>query len=166
MEQMKRLLVWLYPIGWMGLIFYSSDQPYQKQDIKPFMDEYINLAFLEPVLNKMNFTYHNTEVSLEALGVKGIVEFFIRKGAHVTVFFVLTLLFYYAMKQTSQKNWAKLMLYAFIFTVIYAGLDEWHQGLTPNRTPYFGDVLLDTFGGLIAVLVIISFKKIKSIRQK
>ncbi|WP_085506211.1 VanZ family protein [Thalassobacillus devorans] len=153
---------WIGPVLWMAGIFYSSSQPYQEQDIKPMLSEYIDLSFLNPVLDPVHFTYHHSEVSLEALGTAGLVEFFIRKSAHITVFLVLTLLFYYALKKSTRLATSGLMLIAWILTVLYAAFDEWHQGQTPNRTPYFGDVLLDTTGATIAVgilFIVSSFRK-------
>lgn len=160
---MKKVLFWVYPVIWMGVIYYSSDQPYQKQDIKPFLSEYIDLSFLEPVLQPVSFTYHQSVVSVEHLGAEGFIEFFIRKGAHVGVFFILCLLFYYALTKTFLKSDPKLVIFiAFSATVIYAIFDEWHQGWTPNRTPYVGDVLLDSFGAFIAVGTITLLKIIKN----
>ncbi|GGC85556.1 VanZ family protein [Thalassobacillus devorans] len=142
---------WVWPFLWMAIIFYSSSQPYQDQDIKPMLSDYINLSFLNPFLAPVHFTYHHSEVSLEALGAAGLVEFFIRKGAHVTVFLILTLLFYYSLRKSTSLTNKMVIITAWILTVVYAAFDEWHQGMTPNRTPYFGDVLLDTTGATIAV---------------
>ena len=147
---MKKTISWLLPIAWMGVIFYSSAQPYQDQDVKPLLEDMIDLSFLEPILSGIAFVYHYSEVSVANLGVYGFIEFFIRKGAHVGVFFVLFLLFYLAFVQTfTRGKWN--MHFAFILTVVYAALDEWHQGFTPNRTPYVGDVLLDSIGAMIGV---------------
>lgn len=160
---MRKVLYWLYPVMWMGVIYYSSDQPYQEQDIKPILSEYMDLSFLEPILQPISFTYHQSEVSIDQLGAEGFIEFFIRKGAHVVVFLILCLLFHYALTKTFPKIEPKLLIFiAFSSTVIYAVFDEWHQGWTPNRTPYIGDVILDSFGAFMAAAVIVIFKKIKN----
>lgn len=151
----------------MGLIFYSSSQPYQNQDIKPLLQNRFDFTFLEPAVENIAFTYHQTEISVANLGLLRFIEFFIRKGAHVAVFFVLACLFYYAFRKTF-PHWGDLNLaWAFVSTVTYAGLDEWHQGFTPNRTAYWGDVVLDAFGALIAVIVIylwLTWKKSRKTR--
>ncbi|GGM35533.1 VanZ family protein [Paraliobacillus quinghaiensis] len=147
---MKKIVSWLLPIAWMGVIFYSSAQPYQDQDVKPLLENTIDLSFLKPMFSGIAFVYHQSEVSVANLGIYGFIEFFIRKGAHVGVFLVLFLLLYLAFAQTfTQGKWN--INFAFIITVIYAALDEWHQGFTPNRTPFIGDVILDSIGAMIGV---------------
>ncbi|SEA76548.1 VanZ like family protein [Thalassobacillus cyri] len=153
---------WILPVLWMAVIFYSSSQPYQEQNIKPFLSDTIDLSFLNPLLESVQFTYHNSEVSLAALGTEGLVEFFIRKGAHITVFLILTLLFYYALTKTSQLSLNVRLAVAWLMTVMYAITDEWHQGLTPNRTPYIGDVILDATGAIIAVAILFLLSRKKN----
>lgn len=149
----KKYLYWLLPVIWMGMIFYSSATPYEQQDMKPFLGESVNLGFLEPLVNEVRFTYNGSVVSIETHGVEGIVEFFIRKGAHVFVFLFLTCLFKIALARTTSLRFKIQLLLAFLLTVAYAIMDEIHQGFTPNRTPYIGDVFLDSMGGLIAVVL-------------
>ncbi|OZU88811.1 VanZ family protein [Virgibacillus indicus] len=148
---MRKYLYWLMPLIWMGVIFYSSHQPYEKQNIKPLLSNMIDLSFLEPFLSWISFTYHNSPVSVETHGVEGFIEFFIRKGAHIGVFFILCLLFYAALRKSAAVTFWTTLFISFFLTVAYAILDEIHQGFTPNRTPYIGDVFLDSFGGILAV---------------
>lgn len=155
----KKYWYWLLPVLWMGIIFYSSATPYEQQDMKPFLGESVNLGFLEPLVNEVRFTYNGSIVSIETHGVEGIVEFFVRKGAHVFVFFFLTCLFKIALARTTSLRFKIQLLLAFLLTVAYAIMDEIHQGFTPNRTPYIGDVFLDSMGGLIAVVLLTIIRK-------
>lgn len=148
---MRKYIYWLLPIMWMGVIFYSSGQPYEKQDIKPFLSGKMNLSFMEPLVSWISFTYHNSVVSIESHGIEGLIEFFIRKGAHVTVFFLLLCFFYLAIRKSSILSISGSLLFSFLLTVAYAILDEVHQGFTPNRTPYIGDIFLDSSGAFVAV---------------
>lgn len=143
---MKKYFYWLLPIGWMGVIFYSSSTPYENQDIKPLMNGLIDFSFLEPVVGWITFTYNHSAVSVEDLGINGFVEFFIRKGAHVTVFFLLSILFFIAFSKSTDLRKELRLLFSLLLSVVYAVLDEIHQGITPNRTPYIGDVFLDSVG--------------------
>ncbi|WP_010647642.1 VanZ family protein [Oceanobacillus massiliensis] len=156
----KKLLYWLLPIGWMGVIFYSSATPYEKQDIKPFLGS-IQLDFMEPVLEWISFTYHHSIISVDELGVNGFIEFFIRKGAHVTVFFLLACFFCIALKKTTKLDLSRILAWSFLLTVLFAVSDEWHQGMTPNRTPYAGDVLLDSLGAALAMILIFFWNKFR-----
>ncbi len=149
---MKKILYWLIPLTWMGFIFYSSAQPYQNQDVKPLLNSYLDLSFLIPIVENIVFVYHQSEVSVDTLGINGFVEFFLRKGAHVTVFFVLCMLLYGVLRKTTLLEQSYCLVFSLLITVVYAGLDEWHQGFTPNRTPYFGDVILDSIGASIFVI--------------
>jgi VanZ family protein len=162
---MKKYLYWLLPIGWMGVIFYSSSTPYENQDIKPLIDGLVDFSFLEPLVGWISFSYNHSVISVEKLGINGFIEFFIRKGAHVTVFFLLSFLFYIAFrKSTDLRNELKLLL-SLLLTVVYAVLDETHQGITPNRTPYVGDVVLDSIGALAAIICIIIISWLKKNRS-
>ncbi|KGP71741.1 VanZ family protein [Pontibacillus yanchengensis] len=152
---MKKIGYWLLPLAWMGVLFYSSSTPYQEQDIKPFMKSNIDVSFLEPYLQWVSFTYHHTQVSISNLGVEGLIEFFIRKGAHLFSFFLLCVLFYIAIRKTTKLKRSFQLILSFCLAVMYGILDETHQYFTPNRTPYIGDVLVDGFGALLAVVFFI-----------
>ena len=40
---------------------------------------------------------------------------------------------------------------AFFITVLYAITDEFHQGITPGRTPLIQDVFIDALGAMFGV---------------
>ncbi|MFC7062964.1 VanZ family protein [Halobacillus seohaensis] len=155
---MKKIMYWLPAFAWMGIIFYSSSTPYEEQNVQPLLGKWLDLSWLSPYLDWVSFTYNQSPVSIATHGVEGLIEFFLRKGAHVGVFLVLTLLFYGALYYTLNKTNRALWL-AWVLTVIYAIFDELHQGITPNRTPYAGDVILDAVGGLLGVGLVLFFKR-------
>ncbi|MRI67222.1 hypothetical protein GH885_12845 [Gracilibacillus thailandensis] len=71
-------------------------------------------------------------------------------------------LLYLAFSKTWQDKKATLLtFFAFLTTLVYAIFDEWHQGSTPNRTPYAGDVVLDGIGALIAIFGILIVNKLR-----
>ncbi len=142
----------------MSIIFYASAQPYEKQDIKPMLSQTVDLSFLEPFLGWIDFSYNHSRVSLEALGTNGVIEFFIRKGAHFAAFFILLVLFYLAFRKTVTWGALRLVTVSFSLTIAYAIMDELHQGLTPNRTPYIGDVFIDGFGAITACMFLLFLK--------
>lgn len=148
-----KLLYRLLPIMWMVIIFISSATPYENQDVKPLLSG-LDVQFLSPYLSWIEFTYHSSIVSVKTLGIEGFIEFFIRKGAHVGVFFVLTILFFISFIKNTQWKRSKIYIWSITLTALYAVVDELHQGITPNRTPYVGDVILDIFGGSLALIVI------------
>ncbi|MYL36468.1 VanZ family protein [Halobacillus litoralis] len=150
----KRLIFTILPFTVMGLIFYFSSQPYGEQDMRPSLSTYLPLDLLRPLLAPVSFTYHGGEVSLATHGIDGLVEFFIRKGAHISIFFLLMITTYAAFLVNTRWNKRTAAISALVVTVLYACFDEYHQSLTPDRTPYIGDVGLDSAGALIALGVI------------
>lgn len=159
---MRKYLYWLFPITWIGIIYLFSSQPYERQNIQPFLGDKMDLAFIEPYVDWVQFTYNQSIISVESLGLEGFIEFIIRKGAHVFVFFILCVLFYIAFKKTVNLTSFAILSFSFLLTCMYAGFDEFHQSFTPNRTAYIGDVFLDSFGGLLAVIVLFIIQKMKS----
>jgi len=158
---MRKYLYWLFPFMWMIVIFISSSQPYEKQNIQPFLTDTIDLSFLEPYIHWISFTYNQSEVSVERLGVYGFIEFFIRKGAHVFVFLILCCLFFLALRQTTKVKFSYQLIISFILTFLYAAFDEFHQGFTENRTSYIGDVFLDGFGGGLGIVLLVVIYVVK-----
>src|SRR5690625_4560380 len=162
---MHKYLYWLLPFIWMTVIFISSSQPYEKQNIQPLLTDTIDLNFLEPYINWITFTYNQSEVSVERLGVYGFIEFFIRKGAHVFVFLILCCLFFLALKQTTKVKFSYQLIISFLLTFLYGAFDEFRKGFTENRTSYIGDVFLDGFGGGLGVVLLVVIYVVKGRRK-
>jgi len=81
------------------------------------------------------------------------IHFFIRKCAHFTEYFVLSLLVLRGIRAGrpgTRFAWALLVV---AIVACYASLDELHQRFVPGRTAAVGDVLIDTSGGAAAQLV-------------
>lgn len=77
------------------------------------------------------------------------IEFYIRKAAHMTEYAVLTLpgCFWILCQWIPQKTLADG---GFIFCVLYAATDEFHQSFVGGRGPSVRDVGIDSLGVLIA----------------
>jgi VanZ family protein len=77
----------------------------------------------------------------------------IRKCAHFTEYFILSLLILRAVR-AGEKGWhLRWALVTVLIVFCYAGLDEFHQSFVPGRGAAFTDVLIDTSGGIAAQLV-------------
>jgi VanZ family protein len=68
------------------------------------------------------------------------------KGYHVLEFTVLTLLLIAAVPALKRNP-----LVAALLAVVYAATDEWHQTFVPHRGGHITDVLIDSFGVVIAL---------------
>ncbi|WP_408007902.1 VanZ family protein [Pseudalkalibacillus sp. A8] len=164
---MKKLLLYWGPVLiWMGMIFYSSSQPYSDQDIKPLFLDTLELGWVTTYFSELAFNYAGEEVSVKLLGEAGYIEFFIRKGAHVTVYLILAFLIYRALRITI-KTRKPIIFYSWLLTSIYAASDEIHQGFTVQRSPHVEDVILDSFGAILGVLLAhhLIYKKVRKQNQ-
>ena len=92
-------------------------------------------------------------------------EFFVRKGAHMTVYAVLGLLCMLALFKYQIRHYLRYFL-ALCICFVYACSDEFHQSFIPGRGPGFKDVLIDTAGAMIGIVIIILFYKLKSFKKK
>ncbi|SFK17337.1 VanZ like family protein [Halobacillus dabanensis] len=155
MTLLKKIVFALLPLGVMGLIFFFSSQPYEQQDLRPSMNLYVPLDLLKPILEPVRFTYYGETISIETRGIDGMLEFLIRKAAHLTVFFLLMVTMFLALNENTNWRAGSKLLLSYVVTVFYAAFDEYHQSLTPGRTPYIGDVVLDSVGGFTGLLFIV-----------
>ena len=91
----------------------------------------------------------NKEVDEEKVITK--LNYPIRKLAHFSIYFLLGIFVYSIFSCTKVNH--KLLLSMFI-CIIYASLDETHQLFVYGRTAQVLDVLIDSVGSLISMLII------------
>lgn len=144
----KKLISWGLMIIWMIFIFYMSNQTAGQSSSQS---------------NKV----------LEILLMLGInipsemynmATFIIRKTAHFSEYFILYLLVINVMKYYVKEK--KLILLSIMIVFLYAISDEVHQYFIPGRSMAMRDVLIDTFGGIVAagfykIIDIIKSRKLK-----
>ncbi|PKR77948.1 VanZ family protein [Halalkalibacillus sediminis] len=159
---MKRnVLYWLPPMVWMAIIYYTSSQSSSEQDVKPFISENFDLTVIEPLVNWMSFSYYGSERSVEAMGLEPFLEFLIRKGAHLGVYLVAAFLIYFAIAKTTRLRGNYRVVITFFLVIHFALVDELNQSFTAERTPYIYDVMLDGFGALVGLGMILLFRRVK-----
>ncbi len=85
------------------------------------------------------------------------IHHFLRKCAHVTEYAILALLLRHTLHQglaPTTAPWSRRRAAAVLVLVfLYAASDEFHQSFVPGRTALFTDVLIDTAGGFLGLLV-------------
>ncbi|WP_051314940.1 VanZ family protein [Alteribacter aurantiacus] len=104
------------------------------------------------VLDRVHFTYAGSEISLERLGVDGLLTFLIRKAAHLTLFGLLGF-FVFLLAYRFNKRTVVSFVIAMTVVVAYAALDEYRQTFIPSRSGIVEDVILDSVGGFIGTTV-------------
>lgn len=87
---------------------------------------------------------HATQQTLDTL------HFFIRKCAHFTEYFILSLLILRGIRAGQKGTHLRWALTSILLIVAYASFDEFHQSFVPGRTAAVTDVMIDSFGGIMA----------------
>lgn len=151
---MKKIVYWVPVVLIAGLIFWFSSQPYQNQDVKPLLNDYINEEWVEESLSWIQFDYAGYFVSVASLGAASFIEFLIRKGAHFGIFFLLGFFTCRALFATILHNRkSTCFVSSILFIILFAVQDELHQHFTGDRTPLIHDVMIDSVGGLAGILL-------------
>lgn len=91
----------------------------------------------------------------------GVINIELRKAGHFVGYGVICLIFYSCWARTlvlrGGESFARLRrrrgIGALLFTFLLASADEIHQSFIPSRTGAFHDVLLDTFGGFVLLML-------------
>lgn len=83
-------------------------------------------------------------------------DWWLRKGAHITEYAVLTVLLFAALRG---KNWKTALAGAVVIAILYAALDERHQTWIEGRSGNLKDVGIDTAGALLAAVIVITKKR-------
>ena len=156
----KRLLYFIPVLLWMAVIFWFSSNNGDRSSLQSGRVSYM-------VASMIDKTFRLDMSDMERMSFSSGISFMVRKTAHFTEYFVLGLLLYMAvgvnfgstldMLDADLRLGKILRLRYFLPVVIvfgYAGTDELHQYFVPDRCCSFRDVLIDTAGGLSAVLII------------
>lgn len=144
-NRLRNLLFnWGPVLLWMGLIFFLS---HQDKDQSRQTSEWV-LA----ILNFLNLD----RATLEAYHL----PFLIRKAAHFTEYAILSLLVWRGWKGHfgAIPPWWGPVIVCFL----YACTDEFHQSFVPGRGAAFSDVLIDTSGAFVAMILWWGWKRWKS----
>ena len=131
----KAALYCLATLAWMGVIFWFSHQP---SDASSGQSGII------------------VESITTATGVT-LPEVVVRKSAHFIAYAILgTLVAFTVLRHTiPAKTAAKI---AALIVVAYAISDEFHQLFIPGRSGEVTDVLLDSIAGILAIVLIFSYR--------
>lgn len=133
----KKLIKWLALIVWLIIIFLFSQQPHSGEATHSIIEQ------LLPNLKTNN--------------IVDIINFIIRKLAHLTEYFILTLLTISLLKEYTKQE-KIILISSLLFCFLYALSDEYHQSFIAGRGSSMKDVLIDTLGGIFASLSYIIYK--------
>ena len=95
-----------------------------------------------------------------------LIHFLVRKAGHLTEYAILALLAARAFRTSSHELlrtrwfWISLLL-----VVAYSLSDEFHQSFVPSRTASIYDCMIDSVGGLTALVLLVVRKRRVRIRS-
>ena len=148
----------LLVLFWMVFIFIFSAQPAERssQNSDGIVNQIIENGYPE-------FSDQNPE---EQASIRNTITVIVRKSAHLGEYALLSILIYafctsFKSDFVSRHKW----WIAFAISVVYAASDEIHQLFVPGRSGEVRDVLIDSLGAAIGIVIIsylhrtIAFKK-------
>jgi len=131
----KRILKWSLVIVFMITIFmFSSEPAVQSEEKSKFVIYFLNILGI------------NIESAFGSLA-----DFMVRKAAHFTEYFILYILIFNALHNDLNKKTA--LFYSLILVFLYASTDEYHQLFIPGRSGRLRDILIDTSGGTLGLIL-------------
>jgi VanZ family protein len=131
----KRYQRWILVLIWALVIFLFSCQNGNSSGN--------NNRFVIEFLNKLG-------IDLNMI-LNGHGDFIVRKIAHLTEFFILYYLVFNAL--SVDLPFKKNMAVSLFIVFMYACTDETHQIFVSGRGPSFRDVLIDTGGGALCMII-------------
>lgn len=144
----KRAIPHVLLVGWMIFIFCFSAQPGEES-----ADLSGGISYLAASI--MNNIFCQGWSEGELLEVAALIDFPVRKLAHMTEFGMLALLAFWCSRTYEKlKQGKRPWVIALVLAFVYAMTDEFHQLFVPYRHGCFSDVLIDTSGAVLALLIL------------
>lgn len=123
---------WLPVLLWMVFIFIGSTDLMSAEHTSRFIGPF--LRWFAPDI---------TDAAIVS------IQFFVRKCAHVMEYAILSALLLRALRQ----HLLAARSVAFVLAALYAVLDEFHQSFVPSRTGSPWDVVTDSIGAILGLVI-------------
>ncbi len=134
-------------ILWMVVIFHFSNQP-------GVTSGELSSGVCDGLIAKVNQAFSLDWSSQMQQKIAQMIEFPVRKIAHMSEYALLALLLLMHLRAGKKsKGTRKNDVLAFLFTVVYAATDEFHQFFIPGRSAQVRDVLIDALGAILGLLL-------------
>ena len=142
------VLLWLLTVSWGYFIYFmSAKDSVESGNVSGTVAEGVAGVFLPD--------YESLPESEKNI-IKNKLSLPIRKLAHFTEFAVFGGLLLLSSWFTPCKRFKRMhyLIFSTACGIVYAALDEMHQGLVPGRAPRVTDVLIDTAGVICGVMFV------------
>ena len=146
---MKKTIFAVLLVLWMGFIFSMSCENAEESSNTSGQTIRVVLSAVP------GFEEQPEEVKVNIIEE---LQFIVRKSAHFIGYMILGILASGLILQYENIN--KKYPLAFLICVIYAISDEIHQLFVPGRSGQVRDVLIDSAGSLLGIIIVMAFVKI------
>lgn len=140
---MKKIITLLMLVSWMLLIFSFSRQ---NGEASGSLSESVGYRIARLQSNLLQQEKTREQLLKQAEGM----DFIIRKGAHMSEYAILGILFLLHCFTYQNKRRHPYIL-ALLFCIAFAATDEIHQLFVPGRSGQLADVCIDAAGGLLGI---------------
>lgn len=151
MKKRSSTIAGVLALLWMCVIFAFSAQEKEESSA-------VSEAFSYRVISSSRFLFHLDLDEEELRRIAAAIENGVRKTAHMTEFGILSVLIYVWLGGRCLKD-AGRAFWAIFLAALYAAGDEIHQLFVPGRAGMFGDVMIDSAGALLGVVIFIGVKR-------
>lgn len=143
---MRRFIFYWFPaLLWMGVIFFLSTDMGSSAHTS---------LILEPLLRWLK-----PDISAEAIEQ---AHFFVRKGAHVSEYALLAILWWRVLAHVHAEGAVRPIWFcgpmAWLIATGYAATDEYHQTFVSSRGASVHDVMVDSCGALLGVVLVLLWR--------
>jgi VanZ family protein len=145
--------IWVPALIVMAVIFVLSSQSYEQQSIKKQLTLVVHRTNLSDYLSAIKIQYGSLTIDGDKDGPGGVLEFMLRKLAHVIEYLLLSGSLLRGVRYTTKLRLSYAMLITVLISVCFAVTDEFHQLYAIDRGPRPQDIVLDTAGVLTGILV-------------
>ena len=148
-QTVKRILVLSITLGWMLTIFMYSAMPAEES-----MEQSDGIVVKLIRIFISDFDRLSPAEQTKWLDTLSMI---VRKGAHMAEFAILSCAFYATFSVWPwRRSYLIKGLAAWGAATLYAMTDEFHQRFVPGRWGAFTDVLIDSVGALMGVLIAVT----------
>lgn len=143
---------WIAVIAWMAVIFYLSHQPGSASSD-------LSSGIVTALLNLMDWVAPGLNFDVESFHT------LVRKNAHFIAYFLLSLLSLNAWRSSGFSGFKQLAL-GFAMCVLFAVTDEIHQLFIDGRSGEARDVLIDSAGAALGVVVYAAVDNLQNLSRR
>jgi len=143
------ILPWVAVLLWMALIFYSSAQVAEQS-------KELSKGVTEAVVETIERVAPSRAAEIDIKRLHHLT----RKNAHFFAYLILGILVLNAMRRSGVGG-VRVVLITLLICVLYAVSDEVHQLFVPGRGGQISDVLIDSAGAAIGILVYLGLVKLR-----